>query len=546
MLGEKRSGDIFGPGSKQEVGVPAAMAEVAGDDQEVELQKYSDSKRREIEYKDKSEQREKSEAVVPEKQPAPGEMEPEESDDIEEPGDDRGPLLSEVRAPLAHNLFFSPEGEGREFTDVLKEVQEYISSKYSTLIIDQGSEDVKDQIKRYITKYVQDYRIAVKGMDRQDLVDTIYTEMAEFSFLTKYVYGTGIEEIDVNSWRDIEVQYSGGVTKKLTERFESPQHAINVIRRMLHTSGMVLDNASPAVLGHLSKNIRIAAMKTPLVDEDVGIAASIRIVNPQSMKQEDFINGGTATQPMMDFLTEWLRYGISICVAGATSSGKTTLLGWLLTTIPDNKRIYTIESGSRELALVREKEGVVTNSVIHTLTRDSENERQRVDQIALLDMALRFNPNIIVVGEMRGPEANAAQEAARTGVAVVSTIHSYSCEATYRRMVSLCKRAVDMSDETLLSYVTEAYPIVAFCKQLENRERRLMEIQECEIRLDGTRSYRPLFQYKITENRVEDGKFIIEGHHEQVHAISDGLAKRLLENGMPGETLKRLRGGVNV
>lgn len=546
MLGEKRSGDIFGPGSKQEVGVPAAMAEVAGDDQEVELQKYSDSKRREIEYKDKSEQREKSEAVVPEKQPAPGEMEPEESDDIEEPGDDRGPLLSEVRAPLAHNLFFSPEGEGREFTDVLKEVQEYISSKYSTLIIDQESGDVKEQIKRYITKYVQDYRIAVKGMDRQDLVDTIYTEMAEFSFLTKYVYGTGIEEIDVNSWRDIEVQYSGGVTKKLTERFESPQHAINVIRRMLHTSGMVLDNASPAVLGHLSKNIRIAAMKTPLVDEDVGIAASIRIVNPQSMKQEDFINGGTATQPMMDFLTECLRYGISICVAGATSSGKTTLLGWLLTTIPDNKRIYTIESGSRELALVREKEGVVTNSVIHTLTRDSENERQRVDQIALLDMALRFNPNIIVVGEMRGPEANAAQEAARTGVAVVTTIHSNSCEATYRRMVSLCKRAVDMSDETLLSYVTEAYPIVAFCKQLENRERRLMEIQECEIRLDGTRSYRPLFQYKITENRVEDGKFIIEGHHEQVHAISDGLAKRLLENGMPGETLKRLRGGVNV
>ena len=53
-----------------------------------------------------------------------------------------------------------------------------------------------------------------------------------------------------------------------------------------------------------------------------------------------------------------------------------------------------------------------------------------------------------MVGEMRGPEANAAQEAARTGVAVVTTIHSMSCEATYRRMVSLCKRAVDMSDET--------------------------------------------------------------------------------------------------
>lgn len=545
MLGEKRSGDIFGPGPKRETGGQAAMAGVAGNEQEVELQKYSDSERLNVRTEDESEQRGEREAAVPEKQPVLDELSLEEISRTEEEEGERR-LFQESQVPRAHNLFFSPQGEGREFTDVLKEVQEYISSKYSTLIIDQESGDVKDQIKRYITKYVQDYRIAVKGMDRQELVDTIYTEMAEFSFLTKYVFGTGIEEIDINSWRDIEVQYSGGVTKKLTERFESPQHAINVIRRMLHTSGMVLDNASPAVLGHLSKNIRIAAMKTPLVDEDVGISASIRIVNPQSMKQEDFINGGTATQPMMDFLTECLRYGISICVAGATSSGKTTLLGWLLTTIPDNKRIYTIESGSRELALVREKEGVVTNSVIHTLTRDSENERQRVDQIALLDMALRFNPDIIVVGEMRGPEANAAQEAARTGVAVVTTIHSNSCEATYRRMVSLCKRAVDMSDETLLSYVTEAYPIVAFCKQLENRERRLMEIQECEIRPDGTRSYRPLFQYKITENRMEDGKFIIEGRHEQVHAISDGLAKRLLENGMPGETLKRLRGGVNV
>ncbi len=76
----------------------------------------------------------------------------------------------------------------------------------------------------------------------------------------------------------------------------------------------------------------------------------------------------------------------------------------------DGKRIYSIENGSRELALVRRKDGRVVNSVIHTLTRDSENERQRVDQIALLDMALRFNPDIIVVGEMRGPEANAAQE----------------------------------------------------------------------------------------------------------------------------------------
>ena len=436
-------------------------------------------------------------------------------------------------------LFFSAEKADRDFADVLREIQGYLSKEYSDLVAADGSEEVKTQIRRYAGKYIQEHRIFVKGMSTDELLDAVYSGMAEYGFLTKYIYGDGIEEIDINAWDDVEIQYAGGKTQKLEEHFTSPEHAINVVRRMLHVSGMVLDDASPCVLGHLSKNIRIAVLKTPIVDEDVGVAVSIRIVNPQNMKKEDFIQGGTATDEMLDFLSECIRYGISVCVAGATSSGKTTLLGWLLTTIPDGKRIYSIENGSRELALVRRIEGRVVNSVIHTLTRDSENERQRVDQITLLDMALRFNPDIIVVGEMRGPEANAAQEAARTGVAVVTTIHSMSCDATYRRMVSLCKRAVDMSDETLMGFVTEAYPIVAFCKQLENRERRLMEIMECEILPDGQRVFRPLFQYEITENKMVNGQFIIHGYHRKINPISESLARRFLENGMPQEMIRR-------
>ena len=155
------------------------------------------------------------------------------------------------------------------------------------------------------------------------------------------------------------------------------------------------------VLGHLSKNIRIAVLKAPLVDKDVGVAASIRIVNPQSMQKEDFLKEETATEGALDFLSSCLRYGISVCVAGATSSGKTTLAGWLLTTVPDSKRIFTIEDGSRELSLVRKENGKIINSVIHTLTRSSDSEKQDIDQDLLLDMALRFNPEVICVGEMR-------------------------------------------------------------------------------------------------------------------------------------------------
>ena len=48
------------------------------------------------------------------------------------------------------NLFFFPEEKGRAFSDVLKEVQEYISSKYSTLMVEGGSEEVKQQDRKSV------------------------------------------------------------------------------------------------------------------------------------------------------------------------------------------------------------------------------------------------------------------------------------------------------------------------------------------------------------------------------------------------------------
>lgn len=446
----------------------------------------------------------------------------------------------------SHDLFFEPS-KVKEFSSVLSEVQEYISSKYASLLLDSQNNDVKQQIKFYIQKYLTDNRLSAEGMNDEELTDRLYVEMAEFSFLTKYVFGTGIEEIDINAWNDIEIYKSGGKKVKLTERFESPQHAINVVRRMLHVSGMVLDNASPAVLGHLSKNIRISALKTPLVDEDVGVAASIRIVNPQNFTKQDFVESETATEPMLDLLSEALKYGVSICVAGSTGSGKTTITGWLLSTIPDDKRIYTIESGSRELALCRKDGDRITNSVIHTLTRPSENEMQNIDQDILLDYALRFNPDIICVGEMRGPEAYTAQEASRTGHTVITTIHSNSCEATYRRMATLCKRKYDIADDTILSLVSEAFPLIVFAKQLENRERKIMEIMECEITPTGERKHRTIYRYNITENRYDEGgNLIIKGKHEKVADFSEGLKKRFIENGMPKPVLDKISCGEAV
>ena len=57
---------------------------------------------------------------------------------------------------------------------------------------------------------------------------------------------------------------------------------------------------------------------------------------------------------MLDFLAAVLRFGLSICVTGSTGSGKTTLMSWILSTIPNEKRVFTIENGCREFDLVKE------------------------------------------------------------------------------------------------------------------------------------------------------------------------------------------------
>lgn len=263
----------------------------------------------------------------------------------------RALFAGNATAPRASELFFAPQEKGVTFAEALSQVQGYLSETYATLITEDNS-DAKEQMKRRMARYLQENRIAVDGMTASELVDALYTEMAEYGFLTKYIFADGIEEIDINSWRDIEIQYSDGHTAKLEEHFDSPEHAANVIRRMLQNSGKVLDNASPIITSRLAKNIRISVIKTPVLDEDAGVAASIRIVNPRNLSKADFVQSGTATEEMLDFLSACLRYGVSICVAGATSSGKTTVAGWLLSTIPDRKRIFTIEDGSRELQLI--------------------------------------------------------------------------------------------------------------------------------------------------------------------------------------------------
>ena len=347
------------------------------------------------------------------------------------------------------------------YYEVLRKVQAYMSTQYAELLVNLEERN-KMQYFNYIEKYLRDENIHVDNMSDGEILEKLWSDMVEYSFLTPYLDSDEVEEININRWDDVKVIMANGTTIS-AEKFNNAQHAEDVVKRLLQHSKIVLDNARPLVRGHLSNKIRITAINKGIVDEDAGVACSIRIINPKELSKKEFIEFETATDEILDFLSDMLKYDISQCITGGTGSGKTTVMQWILTTVPNPKRIFTIENGVREFNLVkRDAEGNGLNNVVHTVTRDSDDPKQVVDQEKLLEYALTFNPDIIVVGEMKSSEAFAAQEAARTGHAVITTTHANSCEATYRRMVTLCKMKYDIDEKLLYNLVTEAYPIVVF------------------------------------------------------------------------------------
>lgn len=425
-------------------------------------------------------------------------------------------------------------GKAIELVQLLYLSQEYISQNYAAALTEKSK---FPQIKTYLEKYLRDNGFTVDGMTTNEVTNKLYSEMAEYSILTKYLGKDEIEEININGWDDVAITYTDGHIEKAKEHFYSPQHAIDIVKRLLHHSGMIIDNATPMSQGHLPGNTRITALKEPLVDNDRGISVSIRLLHPTRVNRKELVRGGNSTQKMIDFLCMCLRYGVSFVVAGATSSGKTTLLNALLTSIPDNKRIFTIESGSRELSLLRVKDGKIVNNVVHTLSRPSDNEAYDITQEDLVVASLRFNPDIVVVGEMRDTEAYSAVEASLTGHTVVSTIHASAADAAHTRLALLCQKRFPINFETSLMQSGQAFPLVVYAHKLEDNSRKIMDISECVIRKSGQREYHTLFRYNITKNEIVDGKFKIDGYFEQPELMSDNLKRKLMQFGVPQDEL---------
>ncbi|MEG1497394.1 MAG: ATPase, T2SS/T4P/T4SS family [Clostridiales bacterium] len=417
-------------------------------------------------------------------------------------------------------------------------LQKYISSKHANLFAIANKAELKKRMMILIKNYFLENELPLD----ERLMDSLYLDMAEFGSLTPYLYDNNVEEINLNCWYDVKVTFSDGTIKAIPNPFCSKEETIDLVQRLLRVSGKLVDQSHPLVRTHLGAQKRISAVFGDIMKLGDHICFSIRMVNPKKLKRVEFIENGTATGEILDFLSTLYQYGISMCSAGATGSGKTTLGAYLAATLPYEKRIITIEEGIQEFDLrVKDEEGNVLNNVVHLLTRESDNEAYKVSMNQLVVQTLTLNPYYIIVGEMKTSDgALMILEASNTGHSILTTTHSNSCAGVYDRMVDLCAKNSGYSEERIAHQSVEAFPITFFMKTLDDHSRKVMEVAESYLSENGQRKTRTLYRYVVTDNKRINGKIVVNGYFEKVNQISEVLQDKLRQNGIPQDILNNI------
>ena len=112
---------------------------------------------------------------------------------------------------------------------------------------------------------------------------------------------------------------------------------------------------------------------------------------------------GLLTQELQDFLIAAVRARRNFVIAGGTGSGKTTLLRALINEVPPSERLVTIED-AYELGLDHFEHLHPDHDALQSRPANIEGQGE-ITLADLTRMALRMDPDRVIVGEVRGAEA---------------------------------------------------------------------------------------------------------------------------------------------
>ncbi|MFA5001296.1 MAG: type II/IV secretion system protein [Candidatus Paceibacterota bacterium] len=228
-----------------------------------------------------------------------------------------------------------------------------------------------------------------------------------------------------------------------------------VISRLKLVSGMKLNVKKAAQDGRFSialKNTEIE-IRASVIPSAYGESVVMRILNPESINVT-FEKLGIEPELFEVFKREIHKPNGLVLLTGPTGSGKTTTLYSFLREVNSTEsKIITIED-----PIEYHLEGVNQTQV---------NRQQGYTFLSGLRSALRQDPDIIMVGEIRDPEtAKIAVQSSLTGHLVFSTLHTNNAQGAIPRLIDLGVNAKIITSALTLSIAQRLLrKLCEHCKQ---------------------------------------------------------------------------------
>ena len=274
--------------------------------------------------------------------------------------------------------------------------------------------------------------------------------------LTELMQDRDVTDVLVNSHDDIRVERAGKL-ERTQVTFDDTRHLRRCVQRWLGRAGERADASCPVADARLADGSRLHVVLPPVSAS--GPLVSIRRF-PRCFTLSDLEAAGFVDENQASFLRAAVKARRSIVVAGATGTGKTTLLNALLAELSEDERVVTIEE-VREIS-------VAGRHVISLAGRAANVEGQ--GSITLRDLvraSLRMRPDRIVVGEVRGAEVLDALDAMATGhKGSMITVHADSPGAVKDRLVSLAMHGGEGSQTSLARRISAALDVIVYLEKI--------------------------------------------------------------------------------
>ena len=300
------------------------------------------------------------------------------------------------------------------------ELDEELVRQVCRVVVDQPGDTaalVADEVRRRAPLHTPEARLG--------LVREAVAHLSGLGELDALLHDPSVDEIMVNGGGDIWVDRRGDLEAVGSLRHSTVEHLID---RVIAPLGRRLDRTSPIVDARLPDGSRVCAALAPVAVD--GAALAIRRFRHDPLRVDAF-----ATGDVRALLGEIVDARCNVVVSGATSSGKTSLVGALLGTVAPTERLVVVED-TTELPL---RHGHVVRLEARPATVDGPPE---IDLAQLVRTALRLRPDRIVVGEVRGDEVLALVQAMNTGHdGSVSTCHANGPLDALLRLESLVMQA---------------------------------------------------------------------------------------------------------